>query len=75
MSASVTGSALPEPFLRFELEPALNRLGLMRPIDPARWVAMRRGIRGLGRIGGPQRVLRHVVAPLATLLGYDQPAR
>ena len=75
MSASVTGFALPEPFLRFELEPALNRLGLLHPIDPARWAEMQRGVRTLGRIGGPQRVFRHVVAPLANLLGYGPPTR
>ena len=69
------GAALPEPFLRFELEPILARHGLLRAPDPAHWTALRRGIRGLGRIGGPQRVHNHVVAPLSRVLGYGDPTR
>ena len=72
---TVGGAALPEPFLRFELEAVLSRHGLLRPPDPAHWTALRRAVRGLGRIGGPQRVHNHVVAPLSPVLGYGDPAR
>jgi hypothetical protein len=70
-----SGAALPEPFLRFELEPTLIRLGLLAAPDPAHWTALRRGVHTLGRIGGPQRVHNHVVAPLSRVLGYGDPAR
>ena len=72
---AVSGAALPEPFLRFELETILSRHQLLCEPDPAHWAAVRRGIRTLGRIGGPQRVHNHVVAPLAPLLGYADPTR
>ncbi len=72
---TTSGAALPEPFLRFGLEPVLQRLGLLHPPDPARWSALRRGIRSLGRVGGPQRVHNHIVAPLAEMLGYRAPTR
>ena len=72
---TVGGAALPEPFLRFELEAVLSRHGLLRIPDATHWAAVRRGIRGLGRIGGPQRVHNHVVAPLSLVLGYGDPSR
>ena len=72
---TVGGAALPEPFLRFELEAVLSRHGLLRIPDATHWAAVRRGIRGLGRIGGPQRVHNHVVAPLSLVLGYADPSR
>ena len=72
---TVGGAALPEPFLRFELEAVLSRHGLLRKPDATHWTAVRRGIRGLGRIGGPQRVHNHVVAPLSLVLGYGDPSR
>ena len=72
---TASGAALPEPFLRFELEPTLIRLGLLLAPDPGQWTALRRGLHTMGRIGGPQRVHNHVVAPLSRVLGYGDPAR
>ncbi len=72
---SVAGPGLPEPFLRFELAPTLTRLGLLTEPDPAGWLALRAGVRSLGRIAGPQRVHQHVIVPLARLLGYEPPNR
>ncbi len=72
---TVSGAALPAPFLRFELEATLTRLGLLIPPDSAQWTALRRGVRTLGRIGGPQRVHNHVIAPLSRVLGYQEPAK
>jgi N-6 DNA Methylase len=72
---AVAGAALPEPFLRFELEGVLKHHGLLREPDPTHWTALYRGIRGLGRTGGAQRVHNHVVAPLSRVLGYDNAAR
>lgn len=72
---SASGAALPEPFLRFELEPTLMRLGLLMTPDPVGWIALRRGLRTVGQVAGPQRVNSHVVAPLAGLLGYQPPER
>ena len=69
------GPALPEPFLRFELETTLRRRGLIDPPRDEAWAAMRRGVRRLGRIGGPQRVNNQIVVPLAHLLGYGDPER
>jgi hypothetical protein len=68
------GPALPEPFVRFELETVLSRLGLLRIAQDKRfeqvWDALRRQLRHLGGSGGPQRVCNHVIAPLAQCLGY-----
>jgi hypothetical protein len=71
----VSGAALPEPFLRFELESTLARLGLIAMPDTAHWAALRRGVHTLGRIGGSQRVHNHVVVPLSRVLGYGDPLR
>ena len=72
---TISGPALPEPFLRFELEAALTRLALLTSDAPQHWPSFRRSLRSLGQIGGPQRVHAHVMAPLAAVLGYDKPAR
>ena len=71
----VTGPALPEPFLRFELEPTLTRLGLLTPPNHALWLALRRGVHTLGRISGSQGVNNHVIVPLSRILGYSEPVR
>ena len=69
------GPAIPEPFLRFELETVLRRSGLIEPPAADLWAAMRRGVHRLGSIGGPQRVHNQIVVPLAHLLGYGNPER
>lgn len=69
------GSALPEPFVLFELHAHLRRLGLLasdsKPLEQ-QWGTLRRQLR---LIGGAQRVCNHVIAPLADCLGFDRPVR
>ena len=50
MNPDVTtfGPAMPEPFLRLELENMLRRRGLADPPRAEVWAAMRRGVRRLG---------------------------
>lgn len=77
-----SGSALPEPFVKFELE---RHLAALSPLPPHRgpdadalqdnWDAYRKRLRRLADQGGEQRVLNHVIEPLAPLLGYVAPAR
>ncbi len=77
-----TGSALPEPFVKFELE---RHLAALSPLPPNRgaegdalqelWDVYRRRLRRLADQGGEQRVLNHVIEPLAPLLGYAAPFR
>jgi hypothetical protein len=73
------GPALPEPFVRFKLAPQLARLGLLSNSQGRRfeqaWDAMRRQLRQLGAMGGPQRVCNHVIVPFAQSLGYGAPLR
>ncbi|MDR3538151.1 MAG: hypothetical protein P4L71_16780 [Acetobacteraceae bacterium] len=71
---TVSGPALTEPFLRFELAGELERRKLLRPPGPG-WDRVARQLRALGSAGGPVRVANHVVAPLAPDLGYAPPAR
>lgn len=74
---SFIGPALPEPFVKFQLEKLLRKEGLL-PKDAgaegkalqARWDSYRRKLRLLGDQGGAQRVAGHVLAPLAERLGY-----
>jgi hypothetical protein len=73
------GPALPEPFVRFELAELLVRHDLLRGSSGAAfergWSVMRAQLRALGGSGGPLRVHNHVVAPLATPLGFAAPGR
>ena len=73
------GPALPEPFVHFELEAVLGKLGLLSKAQDRRfeqaWDALRRQLRHLGGSGGPQRVCNHVIVPLAHCLGYGAPSR
>ena len=73
------GPALPESFVRFELEPVLAKLGLLSKAQDKRfeqaWDTLRRQLRHLGGSGGPQRVCNHVIVPLAHCLGYGIPLR
>jgi hypothetical protein len=70
---TLSGSALPAPFLHFGLAPVLSRHGI-RLTAPG-WDAVRRQLRSLGGAGGPLRVCNHVLAPLAGPLGYAAPER
>jgi hypothetical protein len=69
-----SGSAFPEPFVRFELAERLAGLGLLRQRGIERdWAEFHRRLRSAG--GGQQRVCNHVLAPLAKTLGYGEPVR
>lgn len=73
------GSALPEPFVRFELTDLLARHDLLRATSGAAaeqaWSVVRAQLRALGGAGGPLRVHNHIVAPLAAPLGFTAPRR
>ena len=71
---SVTGAAITEPFLRFELGNDLIRRRLLKPTGPG-WTQVTNRLRSLGSAGGPVRVANHVLAPLAPDLGYGPPRR
>ena len=75
---SVAGPALPEAFLRFELGSMLEKRGLLprttKSLEQG-WDILRRHVRALGGAGGPLRVNNHIVAPLASCLGYGAPQR
>lgn len=71
------GPALPEPFVKFELEKHLRERQLLPRADGAegralqeRWEVYRRKLRALGEQGGDLRVASHVLAPMAERLGY-----
>lgn len=72
-----TGPALPEPFVKFNLEAELNRLALLpkatgadaRALDE-QWHVVRRKFRELVSHGGGLRVQNHVIEPLIARLGY-----
>ena len=73
------GPALPEPFVRFDLEKELtNRKLLPRTTGEdgkklrERWEIYRRHLRELAASGGPLRVRNTVVEPIIELLGYIQ---
>jgi len=73
------GPALPEPFVKFELERLLRAKDLLpeprgeagRRLDD-QWEAYRRKLRALGEQGGERRVVGHVLEPLGTALGYGE---
>ncbi|MEK7863837.1 MAG: hypothetical protein AAB295_11310, partial [Chloroflexota bacterium] len=71
------GPAFPEPFVLFELETALSKLGLLPKTTGAEgqalrasWDSYRRKLRELAVRGGALRVRNHVVEPLVERLGY-----
>ena len=72
----VSGPALPESFLRFDLAMLLEKRALLpspgRPFEQG-WDTLRRQLRALGGSGGPLRVHNHIIAPLAPYLGYGAP--
>ena len=72
-----SGPALPEPFVKFELEDLLRKKGLLPKATGAEgkdlaasWDSYRRSLRALGDAGGPVRVFNHVLVPLVERLGY-----
>lgn len=73
------GPALPEPFVKFELEKELSRLRLLPKTTGTEgrqirenWNVYRRKLRDLTNSGGPLRVQNHVIEPLVSLLGYNR---
>jgi len=78
-TCSFVGPALPEPFVKFDLEGELNRERLLPKATgdegrelQRRWDAYRRRLRELIATGGPVRVRNQVIEPLASLLGYER---
>jgi hypothetical protein len=72
------GPALPDPFVKFELEKELTRLKLLAKTTGAdgrrlaeQWEPYRRKLRALVTSGGELRVFHHVIESLQELLGYD----
>jgi len=73
------GPALPEPFVKFQLETELNKRKLLpkttgdegRALQD-RWEVYRRKLRVLGEQGGDRRVASHVLEPLTERLGYER---
>jgi hypothetical protein len=73
------GPALPEPFVRFELEKELATRKLLPKTTGEegkklreRWEVYRRHLRELTASGGPLRVRNKVIEPIAGLLGYER---
>lgn len=71
------GPALPEPFVKFELEKELTKHRLLPKTTGdegkqlrADWEVYRRTLRALAASGGSLRVRNHVLEPLLPLLGY-----
>jgi len=74
-----TGPALPEPFVRLELEQALVKAGLLPKTSGAEgkelqesWERYERKLRELVVLGGSERVFNHVFQPLVERLGYTR---
>jgi len=74
-----TGPALPEPFVRFELEKELTKLKLLAKTTGKEgkqlktdWETYRRHLAQLAVRGGPVRVRNHCIEPIIKRLGYDQ---
>lgn len=71
------GPALPEPFVRFQLEAQLTKLGVLpRTSGPEgkalqeRWEVFRRKLRDVSDSAGATSVRSHVLQPLVERLGY-----
>lgn len=76
------GPALPEPFVKFELEHHLNRLNLLAKSSGAdgrvlqhEWEPLYRKLRDLSFQGGEVRVRNHILDPLVERLGYSRIVR
>ena len=77
--AAFSGPALPEPFVRFELERELGRRKLLPKTTGAEgrelqesWQVYRRKLRDQISQGGAVRVRNHVIEPLVPRLGYQR---
>jgi hypothetical protein len=77
LDCSFTGPALPEPFVKFNLEAELNKRSLLPKTTGAdgrqlaeKWAPVRRKLGALVTHGGALRVQNHVIEPLLPLLGY-----
>lgn len=68
----LSGPALPEPFVRLQLEDVLKKKKLLPAAKDVKagWDIYRRHLRRLGEVGGSRRVKNHVLEPLVELLGY-----
>ena len=73
------GPALPEPFVKFQLESELAKRKLLPKTTgeearalQERWEVYRRKLRALGEQGGDRRVANHVLEPLTERLGYER---
>ena len=71
------GPALPEPFVKFDLEQELAKLGVLSKTTGTEgavleesWRVYQRKLRELATRGGALRVRSHVVEPLVQRLGY-----
>ncbi len=76
---SFFGPALPEPFVKFQLEGELMKRKLVPKASGGaarafqdRWEVYRRKLRALGEHGGDRRVGNHVLEPLMERLGYER---
>jgi hypothetical protein len=69
------GPLLTPGFVARALPDLLSRHGLY-PHEPGlAWQSIRRGLQEFAAVGGPVRVLRHIVNPLAAGLGYGEAGR
>jgi hypothetical protein len=73
------GPALPEPFVRFELEKELTKLKLLAKTTGSdgkelkqQWEIYRRHLAQLAVRGGPVRVRNHAIEPIVNRLGYTE---
>ena len=73
------GPALPEPFVRFELEKELTKLKLLAKTTGTdgkelkkQWEIYRRHLAQLAVRGGPVRVRNHAIEPIVDRLGYSE---
>jgi hypothetical protein len=65
-----SGPLLTPEFASHALPALLVRLRLYPSEPNAAWRLIRQGLQDFAGVGGPVRVLRHIVSPLASALGY-----
>ncbi len=77
-SAKFIGPALPEPFVKFDLEKILNKNNLLSKTSGEEgkklqetWNIYRKKLRELGPNSGAIRVQNYIIEPLIEILGYD----
>lgn len=76
---SFFGSALPEPFVKSDLEQELKKKKILPENKgnegktlQSQWEKYRKKLRDLGPQGGKHRVKNHVIDPLLEILGYTE---